>query len=165
MVGVLTMTTTLRSYAPKGRLPGRPSALIRLALADLRTVEVLPDLYKVSMAGWHSGSATPSGRCFVCLAGAVMAQTLGAPVGEEINPSAFPGPEYDALMALNAFRVGAVSSGLQSLKLPQDVRWPFFPDWNMCMTQADVPPYNTLHPTPFHVAMLDLAARLEAEGL
>lgn len=56
------------------RLPDRPSELLKLAMADLDAVRADPQ-YHVDMAAWHIPQS--NGVCAVCLAGSVMANTLG----------------------------------------------------------------------------------------
>lgn len=62
------------------QLPDKPSELIRLALKDLRKTERQFWKYKIDMDIWHSGKTSTLSRCSVCLAGAVMAQTLKTPI-------------------------------------------------------------------------------------
>lgn len=51
----------------------KPSEVIRVALKDLERVEH-NDLYQVDLGHWHKPIGS---KCFVCLAGAVLAGTLG----------------------------------------------------------------------------------------
>jgi hypothetical protein len=54
------------------QLPDKPSELIRLAVKDMQLCEADPR-YKLDMRSWHR---PVEGACHVCMAGAVMAQTL-----------------------------------------------------------------------------------------
>lgn len=88
-------------------LPDLPSALIRVALADLAKVEAMPGTYAVDMYTYHQPIG--ANRCAVCLAGSVMAMSLG------VSPSDYPSTrdfaERDKLQALNKFRTGSVEYG------------------------------------------------------
>ncbi len=81
-----------------------PSALIRVALEDLETCEQDPH-YKIYMNDWHS---TFGDQCDVCLAGAVMAQSLGAPRNCDLTPVGFTAEVETRLFALDSFRKGYV---------------------------------------------------------
>ena len=94
-------------------LPDKPSALIRLALDDLAKCEQDPR-YTINMCAWHFPHG--DGNCSVCLAGAVMAQHLNISVQEERFPSSFDDFELNRkLRALNAFRAGWITGGLDHL--------------------------------------------------
>lgn len=104
------------------KLPDKPSKLLMMALADLEKVEADPR-YEVDMNTWHE----PNGKCRVCLAGSVMACTLGAPIDEclfydSINDDATP-----KLYALNMLRCGRVLSALEMLGFgtPASLPWHF----------------------------------------
>jgi hypothetical protein len=135
-------------------LPGRPSTLIRVALADLRKVEALPDIYRVNMDVWHrehGGDAV----CEVCLAGSMISQSLGARPGEHRGPEDFDQETTWKLYALNEFRVGNVFDGLCYLDRA-DL-------WLGADTRA-ITEY-TASPAGFHQDMQKLAGDLEAVGL
>lgn len=95
-------------------LPDKPSALIKLALDDLRKAERDPR-YEVWMGYWHTGTWHPQERtaCCVCLAGAVMAGTLGAYPADAMFPESYDEETCGKLEALNYFRLGAVQTGLR----------------------------------------------------
>jgi len=98
------------------QLPDTPSALIRLALDDLRKIEG-DDRYAVDMYNWHCPSPLAA-KCYVCLAGAVMAKSI------ELDPNIWASPtsmktEIDAptrlkLCALDDFRTGSIFQGLST---------------------------------------------------
>jgi len=97
------------------RLPDKPSALIRLGLADLRKVEK-SSKYKVSMRSWHS----PNGVCSVCFAGAVMAGTLRLPRSTRVSSfddwsKWFDRDTDNKLCAINRLREGHVGSAFALL--------------------------------------------------
>jgi hypothetical protein len=90
-----------------------PSELIRLALEDLRKCES-SSRYEVSMDLWHY----PHGdKCYVCLAGAVMAQTLNCPPDRMMFPHQLSPEWVDRLLSLEHFRAGYVNAGLYVLRL------------------------------------------------
>ena len=98
-------------------LPSLPSALIRLALNDLLACE-RDSRYAVDMDDWHWPTTDDRGRkvCRVCLAGAVMAQTLGLPNDLAIDDDDLAGYGCDVqgpLLALDCFRLGRIGSGLR----------------------------------------------------
>ena len=125
-----------------------------MALADLRKVEALPELYRVNMDVWHRehrGDAV----CEVCLAGSAISQSLGAQPGEHRGPEDFDQETTWKLYALNEFRVGNVYDGLcyldrADLWLGADTRR---------VTEYAVSPAG------FHKDMHKLAHDLEAAGL
>ncbi len=100
------------------KLPRKMSSLITLALADLAKVERSKE-YTVDMDLWHEPFDTFDGTrsvCFVCFAGAVMAQTLGERVTRAVNPDHFFSNK-DQLMALNYLREGRVVQAAGQLRL------------------------------------------------
>ena len=97
------------------KLPIKPSELIRLALSDLRKCEADPD-YTTDMSSWHEPGRN---TCYVCLAGAVMAKSLGADRYHDLEPMSFADVEY-LLFALDHFRVGDIGSGLENLGFKDD---------------------------------------------
>jgi len=93
-----------------------PSDLIDLALNDLEAVERNPK-YRVEMRAWHEPVGRGKNRvCEVCLAGAVMANTLGCKPRDEVEPWYFDDCTLtNTLNALDAFRFGEVHAGLDWL--------------------------------------------------
>ncbi len=91
-------------------LPDKPSELITLALNDLLKVEK-DKRYKIDMDTWH----TPNGKCAICLAGAVMAKSLGADIHMSSTP-AYAGSNTNKLCALEWFRLGVVDTGISILE-------------------------------------------------
>lgn len=135
-------------------LPDKPSELIRVALADLRKVEAMPSVYRVDMNDWHVPH--PDGVCEVCLAGAVMAQTFGAPPECRTMPRDCGLEVREKLDALDSFRSGDVYYGIEEMgcELPED-----FVD-----VQRDITLYE-IDSEGFHRDMQTLASDLEAAGL
>lgn len=77
------MLNWILPHSKKRELPDEPSKLIRVALRDLEKCE--NDFrYRVDMSFWHNASEE-TGVCSVCLAGATLAKTMGAPPGETVS--------------------------------------------------------------------------------
>lgn len=148
-------TEAVASPAPTAsNLPNKPSALIRVALADLRKVEALPDIYRVNMDVWHREHLVDA-VCEVCLAGSVIATELGVQPNEHRGPEDFDRETTWKLYALNEFRVGNVFDGLCYLDRA-DL-------WFGADTRA-ITDYAA-NPAGFHKDMQKLASDLEAVGL
>lgn len=136
-------------------LPRVPSQLIRLALKDLAKCEKSP-LYEVDMSGWHI-PIPPNGTramCSVCLAGAVMAQSLQVPLLANEQPwTPKHLDNFNQLMALDSLRKGRVSTALRILGLPD-------------AGDHDRPVhYYGMDPKRFRRDMLKLARDLEKAGM
>ncbi len=91
------------------KLPNKPSALIRVALVDVKLCRKDPR-YKLSMGCWHSFNSY-TGKCSICLAGSVVAQTLKKSYKLNIIPEDCNSVEMK-LRAIDRFRTGRVESGL-----------------------------------------------------
>ena len=99
----------------KDSLPNKPSELILLALDDMSKCLEIPD-YQICMDVWHVTS--DDGHCYVCLAGSVMAQTLGCKIEESVGPYAtYPEHTANKLSAINCFRQGNVADGFMKLNI------------------------------------------------
>lgn len=131
-------------------LPKIPSALIRLAIADLEAVEK-DSRYVVCMNDWHIPD--PMG-CHVCLAGAVMAKTIGAPIDEFAFPNLADNCTSQ-LVALNDFREGNLESGLDELNIESSRFKP----------TVRVTSYSKRNSSKFKADMLSMAAQFERAGL
>lgn len=94
------------------KLPDKPSKLILLALRDLELVEK-DKRYKVKMEYWHQPIEK---KCYVCLAGSVLAKSFKEPISLLSSPDYFPGLA-NKLWALNSFRGGYISEGLYHLNI------------------------------------------------
>ena len=103
-------------------LPNKLSELIELAVRDVQACEADPR-YILNMGRWH---APRNGGCEVCMAGAVMAQTLRVPLHEELwawvdgdkKHDRLPGVDMHrgAFLAINDARVGKLLTALKYLK-------------------------------------------------
>lgn len=128
------------------KLPDDAPSLIRLALSDLEKVENDP-AFAVDMNVWLRRY---SSCCRVCLAGSVMANTLGS---EMESPSLFDHDTKHKLLALDHFRNGYLRVGLRLLGVPAEktLVWeePFI-----------VPAYEDER-DGFHRAMHDIADVIE----
>ena len=141
------------------KLPDKPSELIRVALADLAKCEADPT-YEIDMNVWHKGAAIPTDTCLVCLAGAVMANSLRvAPTASVIPPAGgFESGDIGALFAIDSLRAGNVLAAVANLRLPMDAmnRVP--------RDEVEICEYET-DPSEFRADMETLADELEANGL
>jgi len=98
-----------------GKLPGKPSALIRLALHDLALVE-RSKKYRVDMGSWHMPWGQFDEKCAVCFAGSVMVKTLKCPIDKFFSAGSFAN-ESAAFQALNHFRSGFLCGAFSLLGL------------------------------------------------
>ncbi len=157
-------------------LPKKLSALIKIALKDLRKAEALPKKFIVEMDDWfvpedvvcETKNGTEFERhkiCTVCAAGSVMAFSLG--MGEDkrfLAPEKFPRNEGQ-LHAINDLRCGEVDHAAFSLGLvaPDDYGDYDFNAFNKF--NCVIPEYNRKNPEPFHKAMTKLQEKLVKAGL
>ena len=144
-------------------LPTTPSALIRAALADLRAIEA-DDGYVVDMSRWHWPTMDDRGQtvCQVCLAGAVMAQTLDVPHDLRIYNDDLAGygcSVENKMNALDFFRLGEIEEGLDMLGYDVDK---LSEEWQQYAYEAE---YDPADPDKFHVQMLRRADYLASCGL
>lgn len=151
------------------KLPNKPSELIRLAVSDIQKVAKDPK-YGIYMGTWHWKDN--DGKCYVCLAGAVLAKTLKISRRKSIDPftlthpilGLIPAPKSRArlarqLIALNSFREGNVRSGLQTLGYDLSVYDTFRDSYSYINGLYDGPAGK------FIPRMLGLANELERAGL
>lgn len=134
-----------------------PSALIKMALADLERAEA-SEGYQVDMDNWHAPSEDEI--CHVCLAGAVIAFSLGGLPTEDIGPDNFRRKHARTehyLRALDHFRVGNLRVGLMMME--QDPDLVSEPHQHMMVVPYDQNARN------FKMDMRAVVARLEGEGL
>ncbi len=102
-------------------LPAKLSDLLELAVRDVQKCEAEPARFKLHMGNWHKPD---NGACVVCMAGAIMAQTIGVPDQEE--RSVFQGlpcvddvePYRHALAAVNELRMSKIISAAKELDMP-----------------------------------------------
>ena len=131
-------------------LPQKPSEWIRRGLEDLRKCEA-DDKYQIDMAYWHE-HAPKDGVCVVCLAGSVMAKSLGVPITTDAGPWDMVPSHGNALRALDEFRLGCVSAGLFKFGIEHDIE-----DFHVENYSVD--------PDAFHRDMTAIAEYLEHEDL
>jgi hypothetical protein len=96
------------------RLPGKPSELIRVALADLEKVEKNPR-YIINMDIWHSPKFSDKKLCGVCLAGSIIACRSGYTPSKTLSYKDLPNQKK--MSALNYFRKGDIVEGCEELGL------------------------------------------------
>lgn len=97
--------------AKPAQLPDKLSELLRLAVRDAQAVAAMSG-YRLDMWSWRRQAS--GGTCAVCMAGAVMVNTVGEPPGgwrdDETSPRSY-GPVSDStatkLLAINCMRAGA----------------------------------------------------------
>lgn len=136
------------------KLPDLPSELLTLALDDLEVIRKDPK-YRIFMLDWHL-YLPQEDVCQVCLAGAVMANTLKIDRKRDAEPLILKHKYIDKLIALDNFREGEVHSAFESLDIeeyPEDMDW-----------IIDVPQYH-IDPEGFISTLRALAQQLKERGL
>lgn len=129
-------------------LPKIPSELLSVALADLEKAEA-DSHYSIHLLGWHR----PVGElCQVCLAGAVMAFSLGADIHRDLSPADFPCTRE--LIALNFLCFGIVDKALEVLGVANPTR----------IRQVSIVHYE-VDPDLFKRDIVNLITRLQAAGI
>jgi hypothetical protein len=98
-------------------LPKKPSQLIHVTLKDLRRVERMKKTYVINMDKWHE----PNSHCAVCFAGAVMSRVCKPDEPAMPYHGIFSKVNQQKFYALDSFRLGELSYGLESL----GIRIPF----------------------------------------
>lgn len=147
--------TKAKKNKPAARLPSKPSALIRVALADLAKCE-LSSKYEIRMGTWHEPDIDCTLPCEVCLAGSVIAKSLNADPARHIRPEDFPGSVCQKLNALDEFRKGDIVSGLAEMYIASP--------YGLAL-DVDVSEYDSEGPGPFKRDMRKMADLLERFGL
>lgn len=96
-------------------LPTKFSDLITTAYADAKQI-LRTEGYVLNMDQWHQYNSNNRNddACHVCIAGSVMAKTLGAPRTKDLTPSDMPEAVRGKLEALNMFRLCFFYSALES---------------------------------------------------
>lgn len=149
--------TAIDRARPAATLPDKPSALIRVAMADLKKCERDPR-YFVDMAQWHEFNESKN-ACAVCFAGAVMAKSLkvSEPLveGNYADPYKFGTTVQHKMQALNQFRAGEIEDALERLRIVRPAELP------RCINVAR---YEQ-EPVHFHRQMEAMAVLLEGHGL
>ena len=100
-------------------LPNKLSELLLLAVKDAKACEAMPDKYVLDMWDWHvpyvGDEDVATGACHVCLAGSVIAQTLGASPENEAIPGDYDGDTHRALVAIDEMRRGDFMEALKTI--------------------------------------------------
>ena len=130
-----------------------PSELLRCALTDLMRCNNDPD-YQVTMNGWHIPFIHGEDKCGVCLAGAVMAQSLGANISRWMRPDNYKDEIDRRLVALDFLRLGLVGSAFIYFRFSASKGAKF----DRCITPWEA------SSTSFLVQMFQLADDLDAAG-
>lgn len=136
-------------------LPDKPSELLRLALHDLELCEQ-DARYVVAMHFWHVYDIDSYSRCAVCLAGAVMSQTLGIPVDCDAKPGYFPDQIERKLIGLDLLRKGKICDALYAMGVTRPKNMP---------VDVYVLPYVRKYSQPFKESMQSLISYLESFSL
>lgn len=158
-------------------LPRKMSALIRIALADIRKAEK-SDKFVVDMGTWYNPNKDLICRindddiivserkvCVACAAGSVMAFSLG--LGADSTPKSGSyllnsDENSDQLNAINSLRRGDTQNAAERLGLlhygDEDNKKVFR------RLRTRIPDYSMMDPEPFHKAMTALQAKLVKAG-
>lgn len=154
-------------------LPKKLSALIKIALRDIRKAEALPKQFVVEMSDWYAPENVECRTrddiliethtvCSVCAAGSVMAFSLDARKNhpdEGLTPCRFPRNEKQ-LAAINELREGSAYQAYLSLGLKMtegDVS-------ALGDLDVDIPDYDRENPDRFHKAMAQFETDLRKAG-
>lgn len=160
MINIVKKAANPPKYFPKlGKLPTKPSQLIRIAIDDLVKAE---KKFSIDMSQWVAAT-DKNKKCVVCFAGSVMTGTLKCKLPSlsnspdeygysALSPDDFP--ESEALYALNAFREGKIEDAFSYLGIN-------FPDnFENYIKVVDYHRNKAL----FKKQMRELANALEKEG-
>lgn len=149
------------------KLPSKPSALIRQAVRDLQSCE-RSSRYWIDMHQWHTPHGDHDDVCYVCLAGSVMAQSLGSDPSEVMDPVDLDVEDENKMLFLNSLRCGLLldvvefNDAFPDHRLSED-EWDDLSEHISMGSLACV--YSHVQPEHFHEAMLKAAKIFEEEGL
>ena len=143
-------------------LPEKPSAFLRLALADLAKAET-SDRYEIDTRMWHMPSL-PSSPVAVGLAGAVMAFSLGCHRQYSAHPRDFDDDSAKKLQAIQLFHEGRLVAGLASWGGVPGLRRLGKPHPLSLIEDMPGPDYDS-DPAGYRRHIESVAARLEELGL
>lgn len=168
---------------PEVILPMKLSALIKIALRDIRKAEALPKQFVIEMSDWYVPEIVECRTnndvliethkvCSVCAAGSVMAFSLGALKNHPdtlLEPHHYPKNQRQ-LNAINCLREGEAYQAYAEL-YPQVVDQK---DYDKVVDQKDydklddlsinIPDYDREDPEPFHKAMAQFETDLRKAG-
>lgn len=150
----------------KSALPDKLSALICVAVEDLRKVE-RSKFYTVDMEFWHSPDEADDGRCCVCLAGSVMAKTLRTKPNECFDWDSVDEDGRYKLYALDSVRQHDLECAIDYVFPVPDPRQTKSGILELQAKEEgvlDYPPYED-DPRAFKRGLTRLAAWLEERGL
>ena len=102
----------------KSDLPGLPSGLLRAAVNDCIDIEQDPRYLFDMQTTWHQPKPG-SGKCAVCMAGAVIACRLGVDVYETFEPCDAGETNGDKLRAIDCLRRGMLGVACRKLNVDQ----------------------------------------------
>lgn len=143
-------------------LPDKLSALLRVALKDLKAVEADPN-YEVYMGEWHTPTHM-NGKpvCLACFAGSVMAKSLNLAPTKHQGLSTFSAGTWRKFYALNAVRTSNIDVALMHLDVDPEKISSF--SMKIKAAGGHITRYET-NKEKFHEDVCKLAAFLEEEGL
>ncbi len=157
-------------------LPNKMSALVGIALRDIRKAEKQRNKFVIDMGTYFDpnqelvcqvGETVVSSQkvCVLCAAGSVMAFSLGkANSTTELNPDAFMS-NSNQLRAIDSLRQGSARYAAINLELPDT--YDEFGSVSEKYSGMDsiIPEYSIQDPEPFHKAMEKFKAQLQKAGL
>ena len=112
----MSISNTGYLAADSSKLPDKLSDYIELAVEDAKKCEA-DNRYDLYMNRWHDpGYHNPDDKCLVCLGGSVMAQTLEAPIDEDVRPGHYERAIRNKLYALDCVRLGNLHSAALMFK-------------------------------------------------
>lgn len=152
-------------------LPRKMSALIKIALRDIRRAEEAE--FIVNMSTWYMPNIQVECRavddstlidqyttCSMCAAGSVMRFSLANEKQKklELTPDMFAKND-NQLEAIDSLRMGDVGDAAGYLEFSDRHRFDYF------KYDTVIPDYSMDDPEPFHKAMAKLQVKLEKAGL
>lgn len=130
-------------------LPNKPSEILELALQDLDLCELDPD-YKINMGQWHTGGEI----CQVCLAGSILAKTIGVPKNISFDPKGFSPSIRCKMDFLEYVRLGYIGKAYNHLQRKRPVG---------VFSEVSVTYYHT-DPIKFKTDLRNLISHLKEHG-
>lgn len=137
------MKTTMRIQTTSKRLPETLWEMIRVALAD-EAKAYRSKNYSIDMDDWH---VPHEDYCEVCLAGAVMAFSLGAGIHDHLGPADFK--EHYKLEALDEIRSGDIPAALTDMYCERSCPTEYWKDWWSIARANDISTREHYKVTPY----------------